>query len=155
MKFVDEARINVIAGNGGNGAMSFLRLKYMPKGGPDGGDGGRGGSVFLVARENLNTLSDFRFKRTWEAQHGAKGMGRNKTGVSGKDLEVVVPVGTVVTDTATGETIGELLRDGQRLLVARAARVGWVMCISSPVPIRRRARPFRVSPANGGNWGWN
>ncbi len=124
MKFVDEARINVIAGNGGNGAMSFLRLKYMPKGGPDGGDGGRGGSVYLVARENLNTLSDFRFKRTYEAQHGAKGMGRNKTGVSGEDLEVVVPAGTVVSDTATGEVIGELLKDGQRLLVAQGGKGG-------------------------------
>jgi len=124
MKFVDEARINVIAGNGGNGAMSFLRLKYMPKGGPDGGDGGRGGSVYLVARENLNTLSDFRFKRTYEAQHGAKGMGRNKTGVSGADLEVVVPAGTVVSDTATGEVIGELLKDGQRLLVAQGGKGG-------------------------------
>ncbi|RTZ59854.1 MAG: GTPase ObgE [Gammaproteobacteria bacterium] len=124
MKFVDEARINVIAGNGGNGAMSFLRLKYMPKGGPDGGDGGRGGSVYLVAAENLNTLSDFRFKRTYEAEHGAKGMGRQKTGVSGKNLDVVVPVGTVVTDTATGEVIGELLKDGQRLLVAQGGKGG-------------------------------
>ncbi|HEY5719269.1 MAG TPA: GTPase ObgE, partial [Gammaproteobacteria bacterium] len=98
MKFIDEATINVIAGDGGNGCVSFRREKYIPKGGPDGGDGGDGGSVFLCADPDLNTLVDFRYTRTYEARRGENGMGRNRTGQKGADLEVRVPVGTVVHD---------------------------------------------------------
>jgi len=119
MKFVDEATIKVFAGDGGNGCVSFRREKYIPKGGPDGGDGGDGGSVYLLADVNLNTLVDFRMQRSFHAEQGKKGMGKNCTGRSGKDLGVRVPVGTRVTDLDSGEVIGELLEQGQRLLVAR------------------------------------
>lgn len=119
MKFVDEARIKVQAGNGGNGCMSFRREKFIPFGGPDGGDGGDGGSVYLVAEENLNTLSDFRLKRHFGAQNGESGRGKNCTGASGVDLFVPVPVGTVVYDDETGECLGDLTVSGQHLIVAR------------------------------------
>lgn len=119
MKFVDEASIKVFAGDGGNGCVSFRREKYIPRGGPDGGDGGDGGSVYLLADANLNTLVDFRMRRSFHAERGRGGMGKNCTGRSGKDLCIRVPVGTRVTDPDSGEVIGELLQQGQRLLVAR------------------------------------
>ncbi|WP_296900944.1 Obg family GTPase CgtA, partial [Thiohalocapsa sp.] len=118
MKFVDEARIRVEAGNGGDGCVSFRREKFIPKGGPDGGDGGDGGSVYLVGDANLNTLVDFRHQRRHRAGNGRPGMGRNCTGASGADAEVRVPLGTRVTDADNGEVIGELLDHGARLLVA-------------------------------------
>jgi GTP-binding protein len=124
MKFVDEAYIKVEAGDGGNGCASFRREKFIPKGGPDGGDGGDGGSVFLVADSGLNTLVDFRHKRLHRAQRGQNGMGRQMTGHKGEDLDVKVPVGTRVKDADTGETIGELLNHGDRLLVAQGGRHG-------------------------------
>jgi len=119
MKFVDEATIDVKAGDGGNGCVSFRREKYIPFGGPDGGDGGDGGSVYLVADSNLNTLADFRFERRFQAQRGENGRGRNCTGKSGDDREVRVPVGTLVYQDDTDELMGDLVADGQRLLVAR------------------------------------
>ncbi len=119
MKFVDEATIDVKAGDGGNGCVSFRREKYIPFGGPDGGDGGDGGSVYLVADSNLNTLADFRFERRFQAQRGENGRGRNCTGKSGADREVRVPVGTLVYQDDTDELMGDLVEDGQRLLVAR------------------------------------
>ena len=124
MKFVDEARIKVIAGDGGNGCASFRREKYIPKGGPDGGDGGHGGSVFLVADSGLNTLVDFRTQRTHKAERGQNGMGRERTGRKGQDLYVRVPVGTRVMDEMTGEMIGELIEHGEQLLVARGGERG-------------------------------
>ncbi len=124
MKFVDEARIKVIAGDGGNGCASFRREKYIPKGGPDGGDGGNGGSVYLVADSGLNTLVDFRTQRTHKAERGQNGMGRERTGRSGRDLHVRVPVGTRIVDEDSGEMIGELLEPGQQLLVARGGERG-------------------------------
>jgi GTP-binding protein len=124
MKFVDEATIKVYAGDGGNGCVSFRREKYIPKGGPDGGDGGDGGSVYLLADVNLNTLVDFRMRRGFQAEQGKKGAGRNCTGRSGEDLLVPVPVGTRVTDLDSGEVIGELLEEGQRLLVAKGGHHG-------------------------------
>ena len=119
MKFVDEATITVEAGNGGNGCVSFRREKYIPKGGPDGGDGGDGGSVWLVADADLNTLIDFRYTRRFKAERGTDGMGRQRTGKSGADLEIPVPVGTVVHDVDTGEQLGDLVTVGQRLKVAQ------------------------------------
>ena len=119
MKFVDEAYIRVEAGDGGDGCVSFRREKYVPRGGPNGGDGGDGGSVFLVADSNLNTLVDFRHRRRHRAERGQNGMGNNMTGRSGKDLFVRVPIGTRVFDEGTGEPIGELLSDGERLLAAQ------------------------------------
>lgn len=125
MKFVDEVRIQVEAGRGGNGCLSFRREKYIPKGGPDGGDGGRGGDVLLVADEGLNTLVDFRYKRHFKAAAGEHGRGSDCTGARGEDLLIRVPVGTVVFDADTGEQIGELVEDGGRLLVARGGERGF------------------------------
>jgi GTP-binding protein len=119
MKLVDEAEIKVTAGNGGNGCVSFRREKYIPMGGPDGGDGGNGGSVWLVADENLNTLVDFRHQRIFRAQRGQNGMGQQRFGKGGEDVEIRVPIGTVITNLDTDEEIGDLTRHGQRLLVAR------------------------------------
>jgi len=119
MKFIDEATITVKAGDGGNGCVSFRREKYIPFGGPDGGDGGDGGSVWLLGNDGLNTLADFRFQRRFDAERGENGHGRNRTGRSGADLEVPVPVGTQVFDADTGEMIGDVTRAGQRLLVAQ------------------------------------
>ncbi|MGH8362687.1 MAG: Obg family GTPase CgtA [Gammaproteobacteria bacterium] len=119
MKFIDEATIKVIAGNGGKGAVSFRREKFVPFGGPDGGDGGDGGSVILEARTGLNTLADFRATRTYEAEHGGKGMGRDMTGKSGADLVVPVPVGTLIYDVDTRELLGDLVASGTHLKVAQ------------------------------------
>lgn len=124
MKFVDEAEVTVRAGKGGNGCLSFLREKYLPKGGPDGGDGGRGGSVYLVAAEGLNTLADFRYTRRFEAENGQPGMGREKTGRSGNDLYIKVPPGTVVYDSETGETIVDMVSVDVPAIVAAGGRGG-------------------------------
>lgn len=119
MKFVDEATVRIKAGDGGNGVVSFRREKYIEFGGPDGGDGGDGGSVYLVADENINTLIDFRHSRQFRAERGQNGMGRQMTGKSGDDLEIPVPVGTIIKDTDTDELIGDLVEAGQKLLVAQ------------------------------------
>jgi len=119
MKFIDEATIQVAAGDGGGGCVSFRREKYVPFGGPDGGDGGDGGSVYLVADSRINTLADFRLKRRFQAERGRKGMGQNRTGKSGEDLVIAVPVGTIVREADTGETLGDLVAEGQRLRVAQ------------------------------------
>ena len=124
MKFVDEALINVKAGDGGNGCISFRREKFIPFGGPDGGDGGGGGSVWLVADEGLNTLIDFRHQRAFKAQRGQNGMGSQMYGKGGEDTAVRVPIGTVVINVDTDETIGDLTRHGQRLLVAEGGKGG-------------------------------
>ncbi|HNP65823.1 MAG TPA: GTPase ObgE [Woeseiaceae bacterium] len=124
MKFVDEATIRVQAGNGGHGCLSFRREKYVERGGPDGGDGGHGGSVYLVADDSLNTLADFRVARKFKAEGGEGGSGRNKTGRSGDDLEVSVPIGTTVCDVDTREIICDLTEAGQRQKVAEGGRGG-------------------------------
>lgn len=119
MKFVDEVIITVRGGDGGNGCVSFRREKFAPKGGPDGGDGGDGGSVYLVGDVNLNTLVDFRHTRKFRAPNGESGSGRECTGRGGEDLLIRVPVGCVVRDEETDELIGDVVADGQRLLVAK------------------------------------
>ena len=126
--FVDEVDIHVSAGNGGNGCLSFRREKFVPRGGPDGGDGGAGGSVYIVATPTKNTLIDFRFHPEFEAKRGAHGQGANKTGHSGNDLDISVPIGTLVFDKnpETGElaTLADLTTEGQRVLIARGGRGG-------------------------------
>lgn len=122
MKFVDEARIHVAAGDGGNGCVSFRREKFVPFGGPDGGDGGDGGHVWAVADEELNTLADFRFTRRFTAKRGENGAGANRTGARGDDCEIAMPLGTVIRDEETGELIGDLSTPGQRLMLAHG---GW------------------------------
>jgi GTP-binding protein len=124
MKFVDEAEIHVHAGNGGNGCASFRREKFIPFGGPDGGDGGAGGSVYLVADENLNTLVDFRHQRVYRAGRGENGMSRQMHGKAGDDLTIRVPVGTVIVNIDTDEVIGDLTEHGQRLKVAQGGDGG-------------------------------
>lgn len=124
MKFVDEVTIEVAAGNGGDGCLSFRREKFIPRGGPDGGDGGRGGSVIFQAVSGLNTLADFRFTRKFRAQHGEKGGARQCSGHAGADLTIRVPLGTLVFDTGSDELIGDLTRPGDTLLVARGGRGG-------------------------------
>lgn len=124
MKFVDEATIRVGAGNGGSGTVSFRREKYVPFGGPDGGDGGDGGSVMLIADGGVNTLAEFRYQRRFRADNGTPGAGKNCTGRGGEDIEVPVPVGTVVFDVDTGEEIGDLVEAGMKMLVARGGEGG-------------------------------
>jgi GTPase len=124
MKFVDEAKIMVQAGNGGAGCVSFRREKYIPKGGPDGGDGGDGGSVFLEGNSGLNTLADFRHARHFRAKNGQPGQGRQMYGRGADDIIIRVPLGTIVKATETGETIGEITEHGERMLVARGGTGG-------------------------------
>jgi GTP-binding protein len=143
MKFIDEASIEVRAGDGGNGCVSFRREKYIPHGGPDGGDGGDGGSVILEADSRVNTLVDFRHSRKFIATRGENGRGRNCTGKSGDDLIIKVPVGTVVHEADTGELIGDLVHDGQRLVVARGGfhGLGNVRFKSSTNRTPRQSKP--------------
>lgn len=124
MKFVDEATIEVRAGKGGPGSVSFRREKFIPKGGPDGGDGGAGGSVWLQADSGLNTLADFRHARLFKARNGEPGAGRQRTGKSAEDITIRVPLGTIVRAVETDEQIGELTEPGQRILVARGGEGG-------------------------------
>ncbi len=119
MKFVDEAEIRVEAGKGGDGCCGFRREKYIPRGGPDGGDGGDGASVWLQAEQSMNTLIDFRFTSQYKAVNGQQGMGRLRTGKSAEDLIIKVPVGTVVYDADTEELIGDLVKADDRLCVAQ------------------------------------
>lgn len=124
MNFIDEATIDVIAGAGGNGCMAFRREKFVPRGGPSGGDGGPGGSVYLVGQRNLNTLLGFRFQPRLAAQRGRHGEGSNCTGHAGEDISADVPLGTVIFDAVTGERLAEVLQDGDRVLVAKGGRGG-------------------------------
>jgi len=125
MKFVDEAKCKVQAGNGGRGSTSFRREKFVPFGGPDGGDGGEGGSVYLRAQEGINTLADFRIERTYKAAHGEPGSSNDCNGRGGADLYIPVPVGTTVRDDDTGEELSDLTHEGQVLLVAKGGKGGW------------------------------
>jgi len=125
MKFVDEAVIDVAAGDGGNGCMSFRREKFIPFGGPDGGNGGRGGHVYALADRNINTLIDYRYARRHEARNGEQGRGSDQFGAAGPDIELRVPVGTVISDAETGERIADMAQDGQRVLLVRGGDGGF------------------------------
>ena len=125
MKFVDEAAVKVQAGNGGRGCVSFRREKFVPFGGPDGGDGGHGAAVWLRAIEGINTLADFRIARTFKAPNGQPGSGNDCTGRGGEDLYITVPVGTMVRDLDTGESLGDLMTEGQVLKVAAGGKAGF------------------------------
>ncbi len=124
MKFIDESKIEVIAGNGGNGAASFRREKYIEKGGPAGGDGGHGGSVYAVADRNINTLVDYRYARMHRAKNGESGRGADCYGKGADDIILHMPVGTVITDINSGEMIADLARDGEKILLARGGKGG-------------------------------
>ena len=123
--FIDQATIRVKAGDGGNGCIAFRREKFVPKGGPSGGDGGHGGSVFIVASRRLNTLYHLQFQREWKAGRGQHGMGSNCSGHDGADVTIELPIGSVVRDKATGEIIADLAADGERILIAKGGRGGW------------------------------
>jgi GTPase len=125
MKFVDEAIIKVQGGNGGPGAIGFRREKFIPFGGPDGGDGGHGANIYLQALSGINTLADFRYQRTFRGPNGTAGSGNDCTGAGGDDLTIQVPVGTVVFDTETEEQLGDLTETGQRILVVKGGKGGW------------------------------
>jgi GTP-binding protein len=124
MKFIDEAKIEVIAGDGGNGSASFRREKFIPKGGPDGGDGGRGGSVYAIADRNINTLVDYRFARIHRAKRGENGRGSDCYGRGADDIVLRMPVGTLITDAETGNVIADLTRHEQKELLARGGNGG-------------------------------
>ncbi len=124
MKFIDEAIIQIHAGKGGDGVASFRREKYVPRGGPDGGDGGRGGSIWAVADRNINTLIDYRYARIHRAAHGQRGQGGNCYGRGGEDVVLRVPVGTVITDRVTGELVADLKRHEQKALLAKGGSGG-------------------------------
>lgn len=124
MQFIDQAKIEVEAGNGGDGIVAFRREKYVPAGGPSGGNGGKGGSVLLVAEENLQTLLDFRYNHLFKAENGSRGGPNNRTGANGKDLIIEVPCGTVAYDAETDDIIGDLVEPGQTLLVAEGGKGG-------------------------------
>ncbi|HEV7766363.1 MAG TPA: GTPase ObgE [Thermoanaerobaculia bacterium] len=123
--FKDEATIRVKAGDGGHGCIAFRREKFVPKGGPSGGDGGKGGSVWIVASQRLNTLYHLQFQREWKAGRGEHGMGSNCSGQDGSDVTIELPVGSVIRDKATDDIIADLSEDGERVLVARGGRGGW------------------------------
>jgi GTP-binding protein len=123
--FIDQATIKVKAGDGGKGCIAFRREKFVPKGGPSGGDGGKGGSVWIVASQRLNTLYHLQFRREWEAGRGQHGMGSNCSGVDGDDNTIELPIGSVVRDKATGDLVADLTHDGERILVAKGGRGGW------------------------------
>jgi GTP-binding protein len=125
MRFIDEATIDVVAGDGGNGCVSFLRDSSALNGGPNGGDGGRGGDVVLVATSSLTTLQDFRGRKIFKAQRGGDGQSKRRHGANGSDLEVRLPVGTVVRDAETGEVVVDLIEDGERFVLARGGRGGF------------------------------
>jgi len=124
MKFVDEAEISVTAGSGGNGCVAFRREKFVPRGGPSGGDGGNGGHVYVEATTRLTTLLDFRYRPHIHAQRGEHGRGKDQYGHGGEDETIRVPVGTLVRDADTGETLADLKQDGQRVAVARGGKGG-------------------------------
>jgi GTP-binding protein len=124
MKFIDEAKIEIHAGNGGNGAATFRRERSIPRGGPNGGDGGKGGSVWARADRNINTLIDYRFARIHRAEHGVKGMGADCYGRAGEDIELRMPVGTVIRDAESAELVADLAKDGERALLARGGKGG-------------------------------
>jgi GTP-binding protein len=125
VKFVDEAQIEVVAGDGGNGIASFRREKYVPRGGPDGGDGGRGGSIYAVADRNINTLIDYRYARIHRAGRGENGRGADQYGRGAEDIALRMPVGTVITDADTGALVADLAHDGARTLLAKGGAGGY------------------------------
>ncbi|MDE0290934.1 MAG: GTPase ObgE [Candidatus Dadabacteria bacterium] len=124
MQFIDEAKITVISGNGGNGCVSFRREKFVPKGGPNGGDGGKGGDVVVVADANMSSLLDYRYKKEYKAQNGQPGRGKDQHGKSGSDLIIPVPAGTVITSSEDGETLADLIEDGERFTLAKGGDGG-------------------------------
>lgn len=148
MQFIDEATIQVQAGKGGGGCLSFRREKYIAKGGPDGGNGGVGGDVYLVAKQALNTLVDFRYQPQYKAENGSSGMGRNKTGAAGESVFVSVPVGTTIIDDTTEEVLGDLTADLEQLKVAEG---GYRGLGNAAFKSSTNRAPRKTTPGNPGD----
>lgn len=125
MKFIDEARVEVIGGKGGNGSASMRREKFVPRGGPDGGDGGKGGTVWAIADEDINTLVDYRFQKKYKARDGDNGRGADCYGKGGDDIELRMPIGTVITDVDSGEVVADLTTNGMRVAIAKGGTGGF------------------------------
>ena len=150
--FIDETTIRVKAGNGGNGCMAFRREKFVPRGGPSGGDGGKGGDVWMESSERHNTLVHFRFNPEYKAGRGRHGEGSNKTGREGEDILLKVPVGTIVYDEETGDIVHDFSRPDERVIIAAADEVAAATPSSPLPPTRRRASTKRVAPARKGHF---
>ena len=155
MKFVDEAFIDIAAGDGGNGCVSFRHEKYKEFGGPNGGDGGRGGNVYAVADDNLNTLVDYRFSRRYDAKRGENGMGSDMFGAAGGDIVLKMPVGTIISDAETGDVIMELLEIGEQRLLAKGGMAATATCASKARSIAPRVRKRRAVLVSAKNSSWN
>jgi len=153
--FFDEAKIYVQAGAGGDGSIAFRREKYVPHGGPAGGNGGRGGNVYLRVSPHLNTLVSFRRRRHFRAERGKHGSGSTKHGRSGTDLYVDVPPGTVVRVAEKGEFLADLMTPGYTVCVAKGGRGDGVTPVLPPPPTRHRASPSGGSLARSAGWPWN
>lgn len=147
MKFLDETKVYIRSGDGGAGAVSFRREKFIEFGGPDGGDGGRGGDVWVEAVNGLNTLIDFRYQQHFKAKTGTHGMGRNRTGAKGGDVTLKVPVGTQIFEEDNETLIVDMVAEGSATGSPPAAMAASATRISSPPPTRRRAGPIRASRA--------
>ena len=153
MKFLDQAKVYIRSGDGGAGAVSFRREKFIEFGGPDGGDGGRGGDVWLEAVDGLNTLIDYRYQQHFKAKTGVHGMGRNMTGAKGADVTLKVPAGTQVYEEDNETLICDLTEVGQRFRLARAAMAASATSASRPRSTRRRAAPIPACPARSASSG--
>ena len=152
--FVDTAKITVRSGKGGNGAVSFHREKYVAAGGPDGGDGGRGGDIILQVDDHMSTLMDFRYKRKYTAGNGMDGTGKRCSGKDGEDLVIKVPLGTIVRDAASGQIIRDM-SDHEPFVLARGATGAGATSTSPPPPGRCPASPRRAIPARPGRSFWS
>ena len=157
MKFVDEATIDVAAGNGGSGCISFRREKFIPFGGPNGGDGGRGGHVYVVADRNINTLIDYRYARRHEARNGEQGRGSDQYGAAGEDIILRMPVGTIIRNVETDEVMMELLEHGEQRLLAKGGvrAVVSATCTTRRPPTARPARRRRAGLARSSRSSWS
>ena len=148
--FVDECVIKATAGDGGRGCVSFRREKYEPWGGPNGGDGGAGGDVVLVGSHDTNNLVDFKFKPHWKAGRGEHGLGKDCNGKEGRDAELRLPLGTIVTDVATGKVVAELILDGQRVVLCKGGNGGWG---NTHFKTSTNRAPSRANPGQAGERG--
>ena len=153
MKFLDQAKIYIRSGDGGAGSVSFRREKFIEMGGPDGGDGGRGGDIWIEAVDGLNTLIDYRYQQHFKAQTGGHGMGRDRAGANSPDITLKVPAGTQVFEEDNETLVGDLAKIGDRLRLAAAAMAASVMRISSLRPTGRRAGPIRARWARSAGCG--
>jgi GTPase len=145
--FIDETVIQVKAGDGGNGCHSYERLKYIPKGGPDGGDGGRGGHIYLVGSSNIHTLQDVAYRQNYKAERGAHGKGKNMAGKSGEDILIPIPLGTVIHDDLTKEIVVDCLEEGAQILVAKGGRGGRG---NAALVTRKNPNPDQCEPGKPG-----